>query len=59
MIKTAGNAGDHGLDPWIGKITWRREWQITPLFLPGKSHGRGVWWATVHGATRSQTQLSD
>ena len=26
--------------PWLGKIPWRREWQPTPLFLPGKSHGR-------------------
>ena len=23
----------------IRKILWRREWQATPLFLPGKSHG--------------------
>ena len=27
-------------DPWIGKIPWRRKWQPTPVFLPGKSHGR-------------------
>jgi len=26
--------------PWIGKISWRRQWQPTPVFLPGKSHGR-------------------
>ena len=30
-----------GLDPWFGKIPWRREWQLTPVFLPGKSHGQG------------------
>ena len=24
---------------WIGKIPWRRKWQPTPVFLPGKSHG--------------------
>ena len=24
---------------WVGKIPWRREWQPTPVFLPGKSHG--------------------
>ena len=24
-------------DPWIGKISWRREWQPTPVFLPGES----------------------
>ena len=29
-----------GLDPWIRKIPWRRKWQPTPLFLPGKSHGQ-------------------
>ena len=27
-------------DPCIGKIPWRRKWQSTPIFLPGKSHGQ-------------------
>ena len=26
------------VDPWVGKIPWRREWQPTPAYLPGKSH---------------------
>ena len=26
--------------PWVGKIPWRRAWQPTPVFLPGKSHGQ-------------------
>ena len=26
-----------GFNPWVGKIPWRREWQSTPVFLPGKS----------------------
>ena len=30
-----------GFDPWVGKIPWRRKWQLTPIFLPGKSHGQG------------------
>ena len=30
----------HGFDPWVGKIPWRRKWQPTPVFLPGKSHGQ-------------------
>ena len=25
-------------NPW--KISWRRKWQPTPVFLPGKSHGQ-------------------
>ena len=24
-------------DPWVGKIHWRRKWQLTPVFVPGKS----------------------
>ena len=26
------------VDPWAGKIPWRRKWQPTSVFLPGKSH---------------------
>ena len=26
--------------PVVGKIPWRRKWQPTPVFLPGKSHRR-------------------
>ena len=27
-------------DSWVGKIPWRRIWQPTPVFLPGKFHGQ-------------------
>ena len=27
-------------DPLVGKIPWRRKWQPTLVFLPGKSHGQ-------------------
>ena len=27
-------------DPWVQKIPWRRKWQPTPVFLPGKPHGQ-------------------
>ena len=30
----------HGFNPWVGKIPWKRKWQPTPIFLPGKSHGQ-------------------
>ena len=30
-------------DSWIGKIPWRRKWQPTPVFLPGKSHSLWDW----------------
>ena len=25
---------------WVGKIPWQREWQPTPVFLPGEFHGQ-------------------
>ena len=33
----AGRCNRHRFNPWVGKIPWRREWQPTPLFLPGES----------------------
>ena len=39
--------------PWIGKIPWRREWQPTPVFLPGEPHGQrslaGIATLVKHG----------
>ena len=29
-----------GSSPRIGKIPWRREWQPTPVSLPGELHGQ-------------------
>ena len=28
------------INPWVGKIPWRRAQQPTPLFLPAESHGQ-------------------
>ena len=32
--------GRPGFDPWVGKIPWRREWQHTPVLLPGEFPGQ-------------------
>ena len=29
-----------GLNPWVRKIPWRREWLPTPVFLPGEFRGQ-------------------
>ena len=29
-----------GFDPWVGRIPWRRIWQLTPVFLSGEPHGQ-------------------
>jgi len=36
---SAYNVGDPGFNPWVGKMSWKRKWQPTPVFLPGKSPG--------------------
>ena len=38
--------------PWVEKIPWRRQWQLTPVILPGKSHGQKASCGTVHESQR-------
>ena len=38
-------------DPRVGKIPWRRKWQLTPFCLENPLN-RGAWWATVCGVTK-------
>ena len=44
---------ERGFYPWVGKIPRHP----TPVFLPGKSHGRGAWRTAVHRIAKSLTQL--
>ena len=37
----------HGFNPWVRKIPWRRKWQPTSVFLPGKSHGQRSLWGQL------------
>ena len=52
------SAGDVGLIPGWGRFPGVGNGN-TPVFLPGKLHGqRSLVEVTVHGVTKSQTQLS-
>ena len=46
-----------GFHPWVGRIPWRREWQPSPVLLPRETHGQRSLGATVHGFTKTWTQL--
>ena len=49
-----------GFSPWVRKIPWRRKWQPTPVFLPGKipwTEEPGRLQSTVHRIAKSWTQL--
>ena len=43
---------------WFGKTPWRKKWQPTPVFLPGKFHGQRSLVGYSQGVTESQTGLS-
>ena len=43
-----------GFNPWVKKIPWSRNWQLTVVFS-GKFHGERKLWATVHRVTRLNT----
>ena len=38
MTKNPPTMCETWVDPWIGKIPWRRSWQPTPVSLPGESY---------------------
>ena len=42
-----------GFDPWVRKTPWRRNWQPTPLSLPGKFRGQRSLAGYVRGVTES------
>ena len=47
----------HRIDPWVGKIPWRRPWQPLQYSCLENPMERGAWWATVHRVAKSRTQL--
>ena len=52
------NAGNMGLVPGSGKISWRSTWQPTPVFLPGKSRRQRILVAAAHAVAQSRALLS-
>ena len=55
-------------DPWVGKLPWRRAWQLAPVFLPGESpwieeagrlQSMGSQRVRHDGATKHSTQATD
>ena len=52
-----------GRHDWVTSLSlftfmhWRGKWQHTPLFFPGESQGRSIWWAAIYGVAQSWTWL--
>ena len=57
--ESACNAGDLCLIPGLGRPPGEGNGYPLQYTCLENSKDRGVWWATVHGVTKSWTQLSD
>ena len=56
--ESACNAGDPGLIPGLGRFPGGGHGNPLWYFCLENPMDRGAWQATVHGVTKSQTQLS-
>ena len=52
-----GNARDMGSIPGLGRSSEGEQGNPLQYILPGESHDRIAWWATVHGVSKRWTQL--
>ena len=41
VVKNLPAMRRHEFNPWVRKIPWKKKWQPTLVFLPGKSYGQG------------------
>ena len=55
----AGDAGDEGLIPGLGRCPGRGNGNPLQYCCLKNPMDRETWWAMIHGVTKSQTQLSD
>ena len=56
MVKNLHAMWETSFVPWVWKISWRKEWLSTPLFLPEKSHGlRSLVGCSSRGRKESET----
>ena len=57
--ESASDAGDPGLIPGLGRSPGEGNGNQLQFSCLKNSMDRGAWQATVHGVTKSPTQLSD
>ena len=55
MVKRLPTMWEIWVQSLCWKISWRRKWHPTPVFLPGESHG----WRSLEGYCRKGCKESD
>ena len=59
LVKNPPAMRETWVDPWVGKMPWRRERLPTPVFWPGELQGQKHLAGYSHGVEKSQTRLND
>ena len=59
MVKNLPAMQETVFNPWVGKISWRRNGNPLQYSCLENPTDRGAWWATVRESAKSRTQLSD
>ena len=59
VTASAWNVGDPGSIPGLGRSPGEGTGNPLQYSCLENPMDRGAWWATVHGVTKSRTQLSD
>ena len=58
LVKNPPAIGRPGFDPWVGKISWRRERLLNPISWPEQFHGLHCPWGCNELDTTEQLSLS-
>ena len=63
MVKNLPPVQETWVQCWVGKISWRRKWLPTPVFLPGELHELRILvgynaWSRKESDTTEQLTLS-
>ena len=56
--ESACSTGIPGFNPWVGKIPWRRERLLTPVFWPGEFQGLYGPWSRKESDTTEWLSLN-
>ena len=59
MVKNLPAMQETVFNPWVGKISWRRNGNPLQYSCLENSMDRGAWQATFHLVAKSWTRLSD
>ena len=58
LVQTLPSMQTPGFNPWVGKISWRREWLPTTVCWPGEFHGLYSPWGCKESDVTEQLLLT-